>query len=227
MIHIDFKVKAEHRIWTEEFDAEMQIFHIHPGRRRLPTQTVLIRAKKDGFNYYFQEALSAFQFEYDMNKAQCAQRMRRERQLLSEAHNVLGEGMSDTTDIDFDSWADFSTDMDRPDWEEYADEQSRILASSSWDPHHPMLVPTIHFYRYDGSLTEPPCGEFVSWFVADIPMEISFGQLEQLKTILFTNVDGNCRKTSVHSAESVARPIRPIGRRPVWKCTPADFGPDP
>lgn len=55
VLHIDFKIPGEHRIWTETFDAEMQIFHIHPGRRRLPTQAVLIRAKKDGYNAYFQQ----------------------------------------------------------------------------------------------------------------------------------------------------------------------------
>lgn len=152
--------------------------------------------------------------------------MRKQRQLESKMHNILGDG-SKHNHIDFDTRAEFSTDMDRPNWDEHSEEMDRLLQSSSWDPHHPMLIPTIHFYRYDGSLTEPPCGEFVSWFVADVPMIISFQQLEQLKNILFNNYDGNCRRTSVHYGESVARPVRPMGRRPVWKCTENDFGPDP
>ena len=100
--------------------------------------------------------------------------------------------------VDYESWADFSTEFDRPDFEEYSARMERKLNFGSWDPHHEKLIPTIHFYRYDGSLTEPPCGEWVSWFVADKPMTISYQQLEQLKTILFTNYDKNCRKTSAH-----------------------------
>lgn len=43
----------------------------------------------------------------------------------------------------------------------------------------------------------------------DTPMIISVGQLEQLQRIMFTHVDSNCQKTSVHNAEqSVARPIQ-------------------
>jgi carbonic anhydrase len=224
-LHIDIKVPGEHRLSTERFDAEMQIFHIHPGRRRLPTLAVLIRAEEAGYNYYFQEALMAFQHEYDMNTAQCAIRQRRERQLISKMHGILGGGLRNDL-IDFDAWAEFSTDFDRPDFEEHSEKMNRQL-QSSWDPHHPMLVPSIHFYRYDGSLTEPPCGEFVSWFISDVPMIIDFKQLEQMKTILFKNYDSNCRKSSVHSEHSVARPIRPTGRRPVSKCTSNDFVKDP
>ena len=226
-MHIDFKVPSEHTIWGERFDAEMQIFHLHPDRRRMPTQSVLIRAKDSGYNYYFQEALDAFQYEYDMNKAQCAIRQRRERQLISEFHEAMGSPMTTQNNTDYNTWTEFSTEYDRPDFEEHSTEKERLLNFGSWDPHHEMLIPTIHFYRYDGSLTEPPCGEWVSWFVADKPMIISHQQLEQMKTILFTNYDAGCRKTSVHFQQSVARPIRPTGRRPIWKCTAKDFGPDP
>lgn len=203
--HIDFKVESEHMIWNEKFDAEMQIFHIHPGRRRLVAQSVLIRATPDGFNYYFDEALKAFQKEYDKNSAQCQR-----RRLTSN---------TTSPDDDFIAWAQsWGTAEVQP--------PLRQFEGGAWDPHHKMLIPTIYFYRYDGSLTEPPCSELVTWFIADKPMAISIEQLEQLKRILFTNVDSNCRTTSVQNEHSVARPIRLTNNRPVSKCTASDFGPD-
>ena len=52
----------------------------------------------------------------------------------------------------------------------------------------------------------------VTWWVMDKPMIISLKQLRQIKFLLFTHVDENCKKTSVHNAEqSVARPAQPLG----------------
>ena len=52
----------------------------------------------------------------------------------------------------------------------------------------------------------------------DVPTPISRTQLDQLKYILFTHVDGNCRQTSVHNSKgSVARPTQPELK--YYKCT--------
>lgn len=221
-MHVDFKVPAEHLLNGRRYDAEMQIYHLHAGRRRMPTQAVLISATDDGYNYYFDEVLKAFEYVYENNRAQCARKIRRERRLVSDVHDILGGEFTSEFD-DYTTWADYSTEMDRPDYDEHASEMERRLQVVIWDPHHNMLIPTIHFYRYEGSLTEPPCGEFVSWFIADIPMVISKAQLVKLKRILFTNVDPDCEKTSVHFDESVARPIQDTAGRPVGRCTRLDF----
>ena len=205
VVHVDLKIPSEHTITGERFDAEMQTFHIHPGRRRLVAQSVLIRASPDRYNYMLQEALNAFQKQYDENRAQC-----RGRSLASNLTSPYD---------DFETWArGWGTTTFQPPF--------RQFEGNAWDPHNEILIPSIYFYRYDGSLTEPPCGEFVTWFVADEPMVISLEQLEQLKNILFTNVDGNCQKTSVQYKHSVARPIQLTRNRPVTKCTSLDFGPD-
>lgn len=205
VVHVDLKAPSEHTITGERFEAEMQIFHIHPGRRRLVAQSVLIRATPDGYNYMLQEALKAFQKQYDDNRAQC-----RRRRLVSNLTSPYD---------DFESWA--------RGWEATVVQPPlRQFEGGVWDPYNEILIPSIYFYRYDGSLTEPTCGEFVTWFVADAPMMISIAQLEQLKNILFTNVDENCQKTSVQYEHSVARPTRLTHNRPVAKCTAMDFGPD-
>lgn len=206
--HVDFKVPSEHTIHGERFDAEMQIYHIHVPRRRVAAQSVLIRARKNGYNYYLQEALNAFQRVFNENYGLCRRRLRN----------------TNTTEApfgDYQSWAKFYTfgSFQEP-W------KRGYFQGGPWDPHHIQLIPTIHFYRYDGSLTEPPCGEFVTWWVADAPMIIGLEQLEQMKQLLFLNVDENCERTSVHHKRSVARPIQQTNNRAVWKCSSSDFGPD-
>lgn len=101
------------------------------------------------------------------------------------------------------------------------------ISRKNWDPHHPLMIPSVHFFGYEGSVTEPPCGEFVSWFVMDGPMLMSFEQLDQIKRLIFTHLSPQCRRTSVHYKESVARPVQDRGNRTVWRCTSEDWAPDP
>ena len=52
-------------------------------------------------------------------------------------------------------------------------------------------------FRYDGSLTTPPCTEGVTWMVYEQPVTLSASQIDDL--------------TSVYSDN--ARPVQPIGAR--------------
>lgn len=227
VMHVDFKVPSEHWMHGEQFDAEMQIFHLHANRKRMPTQASLVRATLDGHNAYFQEVLNIFQHEFDRDSAMCAEKMRRSRQLVSELLSLSSKNSTISVSHDLHAWAQFSTTMDDPNYPKRSEQMERKLGVNIWDPHHESLVPSIYFYRYDGSLTEPPCGEWVTWFICDEPMTISFDQLDSLKNILFNHVDADCKKTSVHNRHgSVARPIQKTAGRPVWKCTSNDFAPD-
>ena len=189
----------------------MQIFHLHPGRRRIPAISVLIRTDPNAYNDYLQTAIDAFQYEYDLHKAQCASSLRRRRQMAA---------------FNESSWVmEFSRLLDDPEFLEEGKKHERRM-SGIWHPYHESLIPTYWFYGYDGSLTEPPCTEIVSWFVMDTPMKIAPQQLEQMKNILFSHVNEDCEKTSVHFGESVARPIQETGDRQVWQCTRDHFPPD-
>ena len=92
-----------------------------------------------------------------------------------------------------------------------------------WDPFKPRILNSIYLYGYGGSLTEPPCSEWVAWRVLDTPMQISYEQWNQMRNILFNHIDKNCKRTSVDWNGSVARPTQSLNQRPLWKCTDSDY----
>ncbi len=50
-----------------------------------------------------------------------------------------------------------------------------------------LLPSTRHTYRYDGSLTTPPCSEEVKWFVMTTPIEMAQSQIAAFKAIMRGN----------------------------------------
>jgi len=200
LMNVDFKIPSEHTIYGERFDAEMQIFHLHPSRRRTPTVAVVIRASRSGYNPIFQDILDQFQYAFNDHGAQCLTRLQRQRRQTKMVHVPTEHEDRIANAI-----------------------PGRRKLQSTFNPHHELLVPSLHFFGYEGSITEPPCSEFVSWFVSDTPMQVGFSQLEQMKIILFQHVSPTCEKTSVHSNRSVARPIQDSFGRPVWRCTDKNF----
>jgi carbonic anhydrase len=228
-MHIDFKLPSEHLIDGKRYDGEMQIYHLHPERRRFAVQVALIKATMTGYNYYFEDMLQSFENQYTLDRDQCIQSLRRHRQLMTEIE------VDKTNAANGRDWNDYIlkhatvTDSNRIQ-RSMSVNQTRQMQTAPpigvWNPHHEMMVPSIHFWRYDGSMTDPPCGEFVSWFISDKAMEVSFEQLDRMKRVLFTHISKDCEQTSVHFEQSVARPVQATAERPVWHCTSADFGPD-
>ncbi|MBL0090652.1 MAG: carbonic anhydrase family protein [Ideonella sp.] len=74
----------------------------------------------------------------------------------------------------------------------------QTLAGSLFDPSRLLPRSTAH-YRYDGSLTAPPCTEGVVWLVMKQPLTLSAAQLAQLKALFPPN----------------ARPVQPLHGRVV------------
>jgi Eukaryotic-type carbonic anhydrase len=204
VIHIDFKFPSEHTVEGKRYDGEMQVYSVHPVKKRTMILAVLINATEDGHNYYVDNVVESFQLVYDSHASECARNTQRNRRLKFGTGDEFNEGGA--TDLSIDRG---------------------LQSQAVWDPFHETVVPSIYFWRYDGSLTEPPCGEFVTWTIIDTPMTISFKQLDRMRNFLFNHVDPYCRRTSTQFDHSVARPLQESADRDVWRCTPDDFGPDP
>lgn len=63
----------------------------------------------------------------------------------------------------------------------------------------------------------------MAWRILTEPALISQKQLDQMKNILFTNVDDKCELTTVNFMDSVARPIQDFKDRPLYKCSSRDY----
>mmetsp|Transcript_22980 Transcript_22980/g.49794 ORF Transcript_22980/g.49794 Transcript_22980/m.49794 type:complete len:237 (+) Transcript_22980:357-1067(+) len=164
--------------------------------------------------------------------ADCENERRRQRRLdavfYRKLRSWIGLGNGDEELID-DEELGFSTILDEPPEEEEKFQalrgklNERRLQDRRWDPWHTDLYRTVWFYGYLGSLTEPPCTEFVEWHVMDKPAKMSKAQLYQMKKLLFHHVDGKCKRTSVGFNGSVARPIQKMRDRDLYKCSCDNF----
>lgn len=219
LLHIDFKVPSEHTINGTRFDGEMQLMYIHPRRLRVPSVAVPMKATKDGYNPELQRALDEFEQQYKKDYDICVGILNRARKMGAVTDEQVEAILSVASEMDHEKTGERMLQS--------TNATNQTVSRTNWDPHHPLMIPGVYFYGYEGSVTEPPCGEFVSWRVMDTPMLMSFEQLNQMKRLIFTHLSDKCRRTSVHYKESVARPVQDRGDRDVWRCTSEDWDPDP
>lgn len=221
MHYFDIKVPGEHTINGETFDAEIQMFHTSLAIPRMSSLGILVRAD-DGFdNVSYQTVLNEFRAVFDLHALECAQKRLRRRMSLRGAR---------TNDMNIDD-VDDEENMS----EEYISAAIHNITEArrlqwtlpNFDPFNDDFMTTMFFFRYDGSITEPPCRD-ITWWVMNKPMRISHRQLAETKRLLFSHVDSNCVATSVHNRDqSVARPIFPLGEdREIQHCDEGSFRSD-
>ena len=64
----------------------------------------------------------------------------------------------------------------------HATEQRKLQCD--FDIFHKSLVPSIYYYSYYGTLSEPPCTSNTNWKVIEKPMIVSVAQLQQMNALL-------------------------------------------
>ena len=75
-----------------------------------------------------------------------------------------------------------------PIWSKLPEIVDREMAHDSVMVNIDALLPDNRtHYRYDGSLTTPPCAEGVKWFVLETPVELSAAQIAALRAVLSGN----------------------------------------
>ena len=79
LVNIDIKVRSEHRLCGKQYDAEMQLFHVHKELRSMENLSILIEAggQVEGAmgwddNPHFQILLDFFQRMFDLDALLCA-----------------------------------------------------------------------------------------------------------------------------------------------------------
>mmetsp|Transcript_33876 Transcript_33876/g.73427 ORF Transcript_33876/g.73427 Transcript_33876/m.73427 type:complete len:772 (+) Transcript_33876:249-2564(+) len=223
--HADFIMPSAHTLEGKRFAAEYQIWLMTDRGRGTPVVSMLVDIDPDERdNWYFQIAIDAWQDEFDDNHDDCRRKERglrsvdREKVLRRLLAPVPPEGEEEFTDYDL---MDLFEENERSD---AGDGDERKLQSRAWNPFHPNMMRSIWFWGYEGSTLTPPCYPFVEWRVIDKPMTISTKQHNQLKKILFGNVDKNCQPTSVHASGGIASPpvVRDNGQS-LHKCDCFDF----
>ena len=233
--HTDLIIPAEHTLDGKRYQGEWRTFHMHPGGKGTAVVTTLIDASPDNDkNPAFQKALKAWEERFDYNRYQCL--FSRGRRAAEEIDNDV---IHDDNNMDAKSSSPLSFDAYRQQRRmqegdsfafeplyDHGDITDPLTSKGRFDPYHERLVPSVWFYGYFGSLTEPPCYPIATWRIIDTPMKISEKQHIHMKRLLFEHMDENCVYTSNHYEESVARPIQKNVKRDIHRCTCKDFTSD-
>ena len=223
--HVDIKFPSEHFMDGKQYPMEYQIWLIQnrlTKRRGAPVVSVLFDIDpKDKPNDHMEILIKEFEKLYEKDLTECEATQRKQRRLDAAMFNLLAKE---------EDKAAFSTLLDEPEEVSGVFEANlraarrRAQEDRTWDPWHESIMKTFWFYGYEGSLTEPPCSEFVEWRIMLEPALMSSSQLKRLKNVLFNHVDSDCKRTSVHSKENgVARPLQAYNDHSVYTCTCLDF----
>jgi len=214
----DIKIPSEHTICGTQYPAEYSIYMVHPTRRQTIVLSILLSLSEDDkSNDHLQKAIDEWQKVYDENNRKC-----------NTSRNLL-YSLRNETKLHFSSSNYYESKFDPISMEKYTYDKVRNLTDTTpfgrggWDPFHSSLMTSIYHWGYWGTLTEPPCSNFIAWRIQDKPAYISKAQLNQMKMLLFTNQNSECEYTSVSYNHSVARPIQRKRGRLLHKCTRDDY----
>ena len=216
--HIDLKIPSEHFLEGKQYELEYQIYLMqmrddpYKGRGVGAVSVLFDIDPNEEDNEKMEELIQAFEKVWNKDKMECEDFQRKQRRLDAKLFDEVTGDREEAT---------FQPKL----------RAARQLAEEDqvWDPWHKSILRSIWFFGYEGSLTEPPCSEFVEWRIIREPAYISTRQLYRLKNILFNHVDSECRRTSVHSEENgVARPLQSLNNdlytgHNLFECTCLDF----
>jgi len=224
--HAELIMPSAHTLNGKRFAAEWQIWLMTDRGRGTPAISMLVDIDEvnQRDNWYFQQAITAWQDEFDNNQERCRRKMRGLR-----TNDGKGDEEAETTllapdapdgEEDLFDYAFMNAMLEGDD----ANSGGRNLQSRAWNPFHPNMMRSIWFWGYEGSTLTPPCYPFVEWRIIEKPFMISPKQHNQLKKILFDNVDRDCKPTSIHAEGGISVPPR-VGDKgqSVHKCDCFDF----
>lgn len=129
--------------------------HLDKYPARVSSIGVMIRATSDGYNTEFQQVLNLFQIEYNTHANACRTKQRR---------NLLRTTTTHTTPKRNENQYDYLNSTTTVPQQRMERDLLVTNQYRRFNPYSEALMPGIHFYRYDGSITEPPCMD-ITWYV--------------------------------------------------------------
>eukprot|EP00560_Eucampia_antarctica_P004756 CAMPEP_0197840358 /NCGR_PEP_ID=MMETSP1437-20131217/45560_1 /TAXON_ID=49252 ORGANISM="Eucampia antarctica, Strain CCMP1452" /NCGR_SAMPLE_ID=MMETSP1437 /ASSEMBLY_ACC=CAM_ASM_001096 /LENGTH=716 /DNA_ID=CAMNT_0043449961 /DNA_START=30 /DNA_END=2180 /DNA_ORIENTATION=- len=230
--HIDFKFPSEHTICGKRYDAEITYWFVWANRKAAINMAIMV--EYGNHNHELEKVILKFEETNRNARKKCTGRVRdlKEQTNFTEASESEFEYTSSNEYSSLNEEASMNTSS----WQSNEPLNSqRQLSNDHFNPFSKEIIKTVHFYGYWGTTTEPPClgaagnpFRFIAWRIMDKPTQMSVNQLTRLKQALLSNVDGNCKCTSVakknsNNQWSVARDLQSNANRNIHKCTSNDY----
>jgi len=225
LVWLEVHVRSEHVLDGRRFDAELQFVHMGgTNNTEMAIVSVLIDASARTDHDDFQWMLNQWTDELSTQTNRCAPTngTRLRKRVLERATRKQQAHRSAS------SWEpniQRRAQNCKPDKFgrgcEPLEPRTRMYPYSMW--------PSIWYFSYQGSITQPPCSTIVHWRIIDEPMYISRRQYKQLTPLItaFKSLacDGNVTLTSPRGENF--RPLQQPSRRtdqPVAHCRIDNFG---
>lgn len=211
---MEIHARSEHVVNGRRFDAELQMVHMgtESNNQKATIVSIMIDASARTDHVEFQYMLDQWKIAADALSSNCNSTRRRHRTLRTR--DTTTGRMHQTTPSD-----------------DLAERRrTQECTGSNCGPRIRMypysMWPSIHYYKYKGSLTTPPCSGIANWRIMDKTMMISRKQYKQLATLLTAYKNSNCEDGDVLSPTGENfRPLETIDTtfQSVVHCTQNDF----
>ena len=238
--HIEIHLRSEHVLDGRRYDGEMQMYHLgtQDQKREMSAVSILLDASGYEDNAKLQQYIDNWQDAAVNTRNECLVARKRGLRYQPKTPSSVRRAASTSTTSEYKAPRRFqnTTNIPRRALDDPEHVMSRAMKREVGDDYAPRrklfpydIWPTIHFYRYKGMITTPPCSEIVSWRVMDEPLLISRRQYKTLARLLQESyVDSDtCEYTtaaSPHTGETI-RPLQELNhqKQELVHCTPENF----
>lgn len=241
--HIEVHLRAEHVLDGRRYDGEMQMYHL--GQEDQKRELTAISVLFDASSFHDEPKLQTYIDHWEAiaretDEACDGRRNTRHRKLrngnIGERTHVDNDEFyllgSDQYVPEFDNSNGTTTDahtrraLDDPEHRFLQDTKEAYAPRRKMFPYD--IWPTIHYYRYKGMITMPPCSEIVAWRVLDEPLKISRRQLQAMARLLADYRDPDTCSQGATQTSNTGENVRPLQeinheRQELSHCTEKDF----
>jgi carbonic anhydrase len=231
LVWLELHVRSEHVVDGRRYDAELQFVHMGTGANNseMAVVSVLIDSSAKNDHEEFQWMLNQWATEVDLQDSRCASASATGGRLRKRVLQPITQSRSSTV---YNATAT-STTQEAPSRRVQQDckpdkfgqgceplaPRKRMYPYSMW--------PSIWYYSYQGSITQPPCSAIVHWRILDEPMLISRRQYKQLASLLTAYKTLACEDGMSFTSPKGEnfRPLQQINsaNQPVSHCQITDF----